>query len=68
MLHYKGYDISTTTLHAEGPAVSETAYVVRKGETLVRRGTMRGPFYSEEVAHFVAEVGAREWIDRDARR
>ncbi|HZM45395.1 MAG TPA: hypothetical protein VFC14_11230 [Burkholderiales bacterium] len=64
MLQYKGYDISTTTLHTKGPAVSETAYIVRRGETVVRSGTVRGPFYSEEVAHFAAETGAREWIDQ----
>ena len=66
MLQYKGYEISTTTLHAKGPIVSETAYIVRRGETVVRRGTVPGPFYSEEVAHFAAEVGAREWMDRYA--
>ena len=66
MLHYKGYDISTTTLHAKGPAVSETTYIVCRGETVVRRGTVRGPFYSEEVAHFAAEAGACEWIDQYA--
>ena len=64
MLHYKGYDISTRPLHARGPAVSETAYIVRRGETVVHRGTVRGPFYSEGVAHFAAEDAAREWIDR----
>lgn len=63
MLHYKGYDISTTGLHAQGPAVSVTANIVRRGETVLRRGTVRGPFYSEGVAHFAAEAAAREWID-----
>ena len=63
MLHYKGYDISTRTLHAQGPAISVTAYIVRRGETVVHRGTVRGPFYSEGVAHFAAEAAASEWID-----
>ena len=75
MSHYKGYEISTTTLHAQRPGVTgqtlgvtETAYVVRMGETVVRKGAVPGPFVSMENAHSAGELAARGWIDRYAPR
>ena len=58
-------EISTTTLGVRGPGVTETAYVVRTGETVLHKGTVPGPFDSLDFAHSPGGVAAQRWIDQN---
>ena len=64
MSEYKGYEISTTTFHANGSGVTEVGYCVRHNGGVVHHAAVPGPFDSLEFAHSVGEAAARAWIDQ----
>jgi len=61
MNEYEGYAIATMV------AYFDATYSVRRGETVVHKGTVKGPFDSREDARVSAELAARGWIDRYAK-
>ena len=66
-MQYKGYDISTTTVHGDPGQITEVGYCLHKGETVVQTALLPGPFDSDEDARAAAEWAAREWIDQKGK-
>jgi hypothetical protein len=64
MSEYKGYNISTTTLHVKGPGVTGVGYCVRYSGEIVQQATVPGPFDSMGDARSAGELAAHGWVDR----
>ena len=63
MGEYKGYGIRFD-FACLSSTVSEVAYSVRKGGTVIHEGMLPGSFESIREAYEAIENAARQWIDQ----
>ena len=66
-MQYKGYDISTTTVHGRSGKITEVGYCLHKSGIVVQTAVLLGPFDSDEDARAAAEWAAREWIGQPGK-
>ena len=61
-MQYKGYNISTTTVHGRSGKITEVGYRLHKSGIIVQTALLLGPFDSDEDARAAAAWAARDWI------